>query len=63
MRHGAGADLAAAPADARGRAFVGPLQLRDGALDRAARYKLHDGERNQHDAEMVGIISRMRRAI
>ena len=39
------------------------LQLRDDALDRTAGRELHDDEGDQHDAEHVGIISSMRRAI
>ena len=35
----------------RGRALIEPLQLGDRPLDRAARHELHDGERDQHDAE------------
>ena len=49
--HRAGADLAAAAAEVRGRALVVALQLRDRALDRPARHELHDGEGDQHDAE------------
>ena len=45
------AEVAAAAADARGRAAVEPLQLRDDALHRPARRELHDGEGDQHDAE------------
>ena len=48
----AAAPICAAPAaEARGRALVGALQLRDRALDRAARHELHDGEGNGHDPE------------
>ena len=39
------------PPNCGGRALVRALQLRDGALDRAARHELNDRERDRHDAE------------
>src|SRR5271166_3175754 len=50
----AGADLSAPAAEACGRTLIRPLQLRDRALDRAARHELNDGEGDGHDAEDRG---------
>ncbi len=39
------------PANAARGVDIGAVELRDDALNRAARSELHDGEADQHDAE------------